>query len=142
MLNSLRILRLGFLYFVLVFGAGFILGPLRVLFLEPQLGSRTAELLEMPIMLVVIWLASGWLMRHFLIGLKLGEQIGVGVVAVVGVLVADVAVGVLLRGMTVSEVFLRRDLVSSVAYYGLLVLCALMPWLRGKGIGQAIPTDP
>lgn len=137
----LRMLRLGFLYFALVFGAGFILGPLRVLFLEPQVGSRTAELLEMPIMLVVIWLASGWLGRRFLRERKPGERIGVGVVAVVGVLVADVAVGVLLREMTVSEVFLRRDMVSSVAYYGLLVLFALMPWLQGKIIEQATLTD-
>lgn len=52
----LRLLRLSLLYFTLVFGAGFILGPLRVLFLEPRLGTRNAELLEMPIMLVVIWL--------------------------------------------------------------------------------------
>ena len=41
------ILKAGVLYFALVFGAGFVLGPFRILWLVPHFGTRTAELLEM-----------------------------------------------------------------------------------------------
>ncbi|WP_088889624.1 hypothetical protein [Leptolyngbya ohadii] len=128
----LQILKLSLLYFFLVFGAGFVLGPIRVLLLEPQLGSRFAELIEMPIMLLVIWQAAGWLTRRFTQSLSASDRLSIGILAVLGVLVADTAVGVFLRGMTVTEVFLRRDIVSGTAYYVLLALCALMIWFRGK----------
>lgn len=130
----LQILRLSLLYFLLVFGAGFVLGPLRVLFLEPRLGSRTAELLEMPIMLMVIWASAGWLARRFAGNLSTEKQLGIGSLAVLAVLIADTAVGVFLRGMTIAQIFLRRDPISAAAYYGLLVLCALMVWLQGRRI--------
>jgi hypothetical protein len=126
-----RILRLSLLYFGLVFGAGFLLGVVRVLLLEPRFGTRVSELLEMPVMLLVIWVAAGWLTRRFK-PLSTAEWLSIGILAVLEVLAADVAVGVFLRGMTLVEVFLRRDVVSSVAYYGLLVLCGLMPWLQGR----------
>jgi hypothetical protein len=41
-------------YFMFVFGAGCILGPSRVLVLEPNLGKRYAELLELILMIMVI----------------------------------------------------------------------------------------
>lgn len=41
--SMLRIFRLSGLYFTIVFGAGFILGPIRVLLLEPHLGTRKME---------------------------------------------------------------------------------------------------
>ncbi len=132
----LRTIGLSWLYFALVFGAGFVLGPIRVLLLEPNLGTRIAELLEMPVMLLVIWLAAGWLSRRFTQGLSAIAQISIGALAVAWVLAADVAVGVFLRGMTVAEVFLHRDAVSGIAYYGLLTVCALLPWQRGRQVSE------
>ena len=49
----MRILKAGMLYFVFVFGAGFLLGPIRILWIVPRLGTRVAELLEAPIMFVI-----------------------------------------------------------------------------------------
>lgn len=129
--KMLRILKLGLLYFALVFGAGFVLGPLRVLLLEPRLGARTAELLEMPLMLGAIWLASRGLVQRAQ-DLSAQACLGIGAIAVMLVLTADVAVGVFLRGMTVAEVFLRRDWVAGVAYYALLGLCGLMPGWQSR----------
>jgi hypothetical protein len=37
-----------------VFGTGFVLGPIRVLWAVPRLGERVAELMEAPLMLVAI----------------------------------------------------------------------------------------
>jgi hypothetical protein len=42
-------------------------------------------------------------------------------------LAAELAVGVLLRGMSATEVFLNRDPVSGAAYYAALLLFAVMP---------------
>ena len=60
----MRILRTALIYFALVFGAGFVLGPLRVLFVVPRIGPRAAELAEIPLMLVVIWFAARWIARR------------------------------------------------------------------------------
>ena len=49
-----RTIRGGLAYFALVFGAGFVIGVLRVAFLVPRFGERLAELAEMPLMLLFI----------------------------------------------------------------------------------------
>ncbi len=53
-----RIVKTALLYFALVFGAGFVLGPIRILWVVPRFGTRMAELMEAPIMLVVSILAT------------------------------------------------------------------------------------
>ena len=42
------ILKAGVLYFALVFGAGFVLGTIRTLWVVPRVGTRKAELMETP----------------------------------------------------------------------------------------------
>ena len=44
----MQIVKAAVLYFALVFGAGFVLGPIRILWVAPRLGARVAELLEAP----------------------------------------------------------------------------------------------
>jgi hypothetical protein len=60
-----RIIWAGLTYFALVFGVGFILGPIRILLIVPRLGERVAELLEAPVMLLVIIFAALWVVRRF-----------------------------------------------------------------------------
>ena len=40
----MQILKAGVLYFALVFGAGFVLGTIRILWVVPSFGTRMAEL--------------------------------------------------------------------------------------------------
>jgi hypothetical protein len=49
----MQILKAGVLYFALVFGTGFVLGPIRILWVVPRFGARIAELMEAPIMIVI-----------------------------------------------------------------------------------------
>ena len=49
----MQTIEAGVLYFALVFGAGFVLGTVRTLWVAPRVGARKAELMETPIMLVV-----------------------------------------------------------------------------------------
>ncbi|MDH5176640.1 MAG: hypothetical protein OEX15_08255, partial [Gammaproteobacteria bacterium] len=53
------------LYFLLVFSAGFMLGTVRVLFIVPAIGERAAELLEMPLMLLVVAMAARFIVGKF-----------------------------------------------------------------------------
>lgn len=122
-------LKAAAIYFALVFGVGFMLGTVRVLWLVPIVGVRTAELIESPVMLLAMILAARWVGRHLCRGLGQMRLLGVGLIAVGLVLAADVAVGIGLRGMSLTEVFTDRDAVSGSVYYGLLGLYALMPWL-------------
>lgn len=128
----MRILRAAVLYFLLVFGAGFVLGTGRVLFLVPLLGERAAELLEIPLMLGVIVFAARWIVRHSLEDRRLISTLSVGFIAMGLVLIADLTVGMLLRGMSAAEVFLHRDPVTGAAYYASLVLFAAMPALLAR----------
>jgi hypothetical protein len=130
--RTVQVLWLGGLYFVIVFGVGFLLGPVRVLWLEPRVGARTAELIEAPIMLAAIVLAGRWAYHRARAQGVAVSLPGVGVVAAALVLLADLAVGLGLRGMTPLQVVVGRDPVSGIVYYGLIGLLALMPWLHGQ----------
>jgi hypothetical protein len=125
------VLTAGMTYFGLVFGAGFRLGPLRVLFVEPRVGARWAELLEAPVMFVVIMVVARWAVRCWTEIRLPATWCLVGLMAASLVLAADVAVGVGLRGLTVSEVFINRDPVTGPVYYGLVASMAAAPcWFR------------
>jgi hypothetical protein len=51
-------LKAGVVYFALVFGAGFVLGTIRTLWVAPRVGVRTAELAEAPMMFGISILAA------------------------------------------------------------------------------------
>lgn len=61
----MQVLKVGVLYFVLVFGIGFVLGTIRTLWVAPRVGVRAAELMETPVMLVVTIAVARWGVRGF-----------------------------------------------------------------------------
>lgn len=122
-------LKPGFVYFLLVFGTGFVLGTVRVLLIVPLVGHRTAELLEMPLMLIATVLAARWTIRRFPELRTSASRLAIGGIALGLMLGGELAVGIGLRGMSSAEVFLSRDPVSGTAYYVSLILFAVMPWL-------------
>lgn len=128
----LKQLKPAMAYFALVFGAGFVLGPIRVLWLVPRVGERTAELLELPLMLVVIVLAARWTTRRFAPASPPSGWLVIGLIALGLLLAAELGVGIVLRGGSPAEALLARDPVSGTAYYASLALFALMPWLLAR----------
>ena len=56
--DIMRIMKAGVLYFSRVFGAGFVLGPIRILWVVPRFGTRIAKLMEAPIMFAVTIVAA------------------------------------------------------------------------------------
>lgn len=115
------------LYFGLVFGAGFILGPIRILMVVPRVGVRWAELMEAPIMLMVIIVVSRRMVRRFPEPSKLPSRLAMGFLALVLMLGAEFSLTYILQGISVREYLANRDPVSGTVYYALLVVFAILP---------------
>jgi len=128
----MQVLKAGALYFVLVFGAGFVLGPIRILWVVPRVGERTAELMEAPIMLGVIVLAARWIGRRVAVPPTAPKLLGVGFVALGLLLVVEFTVVLWLRGLTIGEYFARRDPVAGTVYIMMLGVFAVMPLLVAR----------
>jgi hypothetical protein len=125
-------LKAGVLYFALVFGAGFVLGPIRILWLVPRFGTRTAELMETPLMLAVIIVAARWVTRRLALPSTSSKRLGVGLVALGLLLVAEFSVVLWLRGMTIREYLAGRDPMAGTVYIVMLGLFAIMPLLVAR----------
>lgn len=115
-------------YFGLVFAAGFLLGIIRVLFLAPELGERAAELIEMPIMLVVIYLSARFITGRFAIT-AVPRLVSVGCLALLILLAVEFSAVLQLRDLTIGEYLAERDPVAGIAYLAGLFVFAAMPAL-------------
>jgi len=121
----------GAVYFALVFGVGFLLGIVRVLLLEPHLGERWAELAEMPMMLVAIFLSARFVVQRFPASRRVSYLLS-GAVALSLLLLMEFSIVLAIRGLTITQYFAERDPVSGSAYALMLVIFAIMPWILGE----------
>jgi hypothetical protein len=128
----MQILKAGVLYFAVVFGAGFVLGPIRILWLVPRLGARVAELLEAPIMLVITIVAARWIVRRLVVPPTPSSRLGVGGVALSLLLIAEFTLVFWLQGLSIRQYLAARDFVAETVYYLMLVVFALMPFLVAR----------
>jgi hypothetical protein len=123
----MQILKAGVFYFALVFGAGFVLGPIRILWVVPRFGTRMAELMETPIMFVVTVVAARWIVRRLVVPFKPSIRLGMGCIALGLMLVAEFTLVLWLRGLSINEYLANRDPVSGTVYYAMLGAFAIMP---------------
>src|SRR5579863_6092753 len=98
-----QILQAGILYFALVFGAGFVLGAIRTLWVVPRVGTRMAELMETPVMLVVIIVASKWVVLHLAVPSAPSARLGMGGIGLCLLLVGEFGLVLWLRGLSLRE---------------------------------------
>lgn len=122
-------LRASLWYFSLVFGAGFVLGTIRVLWLVPRVGVRAAELLEAPVMLVAIVVCARWVMGRFAHPPGWRHRLLIGALALALLLAAEFTLVLGLRGMSLGAYLASRDPVAGTAYGVMLLAFALMPLL-------------
>jgi hypothetical protein len=128
----MQILNAGVLYFALVFGAGVVLGSMRVFWVVPHLGERTAELIEEPLLLGVTMLAARWVARRLAIQPTWFSRLGMGGVALGLLLAAEWTLMLWMRGVSISEYVASRDHVSGTVYLLMLGVFALMPLLVAR----------
>ncbi len=130
--DALRIVKAGALYFACVFGAGFMLGSVRVPLLVPRLGVRMSELIEMPLMFCAIVLAARWIVRRYELPPKPGPRLSAGALALAMLLLAELTLVIWLQGLTIERYFASRDPVSGTVYAAMLLVFAAMPlWVGG-----------
>lgn len=123
-------MRSAVLYFGVIFGAGFLLAMIRVPFLVPQLGERTAELIEMPFMFAAIYWTAGYVVRRYAGDISRRGWAVVGLLALALLVAAEFVLAVILAERSVGEYIAARDPVSGSVYLFGLLLFAVMPWLR------------
>ena len=128
----MQVLKVGLLYFALVFGTGFVLGPIRVFWVAPHLGERTAELMEMPIMLMVMMVAARWIVRRLAVPSTWSSRLGMGGIALGLLLAAEWILGLWLRGLSIGAYVAGRDPVAGTVYLLMLGVFALMPRLVAR----------
>ncbi|HXY13541.1 MAG TPA: hypothetical protein VEI26_03470 [Terriglobales bacterium] len=128
----MRVLRAGALYFAIVFGVGFLLGPIRILWIVPRVGTRTAELIEAPIMLAVSVFVARWVVRWLTIPPTFSARLGMRLLALVLMLAAELSLVLWLRRMSVRDYFAERDPVAGTAYYVVLGAFAVMPQIVAR----------
>jgi len=125
-------LQAGALYFALVFGAGWILGPLRELWVVPRLGRTASVLLEAPLMLGAMTAAARWTVRRLAVSPALETRAAMGLVALGLLLVAEVAGMRWLRGLSIADYLAGfRSVVGGITLL-LFLLFAAMPALVGR----------
>jgi len=117
------------LYFAIVFGAGFLLGPIRVLWLEPRFGMTAAALCEAPLLLAAMILAARWVPGKVGLPLRLPLLATMGIGALVLQQFADFIVGIALRGLAPGEQLAHFMTPAGMIYGGLLLAFAAMPML-------------
>lgn len=125
----MHIFQAGFTYFALVFGAGFLLGAIRVTLLVPSLGVRFAELLEMPVMLVAILLAARFIVSRFTLSRAIPVRLGVGAIALSLLLCTEFSLAFVIQGQSVSQHIAGKDPVSGSVFAAMLIVFACMPLL-------------
>lgn len=123
----MRILKAGILYFAVVFGAGFLLGSIRILWVSPRLGVRAAELLETPVMIGVTIVAAGWIVRKLVVPPTLASRLGMGFIALTLLLLAEFTLVLWLRGISIRDYLASRDPVSGTVNYAALGVFGVMP---------------
>ncbi len=128
----MQILKASTLYFALVFGAGFVLGVVRIVWVVPRFGTRTAELMETPFMFVVTIVAARWIVRRLAVPSTPSSRLGMGSVGLGLLLVAELTLVLWLRGLSLSEYLASRDPVSGTVYDVMLGVFAVMPLLVGR----------
>ena len=127
----MRALKASLIYFAAVFGLGFVLGAIRVPFLVPRLGVRSAELLELPIMLAASFFSARWVVRR-LGPFPAAKRLGIGAMALALMLAAELTMVFAVQGQSLTRYVATRDPVSGIAYILSLIAFAFMPLLAGR----------
>ncbi len=134
-----KVLRAAIAYFAIVFGAGFTLGALRVFFIVPMIGDRVAELIELPVMLVVVVVAARWVTRRLAVPVDAPTRLAMGGIALGLMLAFEFTVVLKLRGMTLRSYIDGFDPVAGSAYYAAQVAMGLMPWILARREKSRVP---
>lgn len=126
----------GIAYFAVVFGIGFMLGVFRVLAIEPRMGSTVSVAFELPLMLLVSWLAARRLVVVFEVTPSLRARLVMAVIGLVLLVAAESALGRIF-GQSLGEQFssygTMRGALTLVGQLGFAAMPLLVRWPQSAG---------
>jgi phosphoglycerol transferase MdoB-like AlkP superfamily enzyme len=129
---NVHTVKAGGLYFILVFAAGWVFGPIREFWLIPLVGQTAGLLFEAPFMLLVMIAACQWVIRRLRVPYALKTRAAIGLIAL-GLLVLAEAVGVRwIRRLSLAEYLARFSLISGSITLVSFLLYAAMPMLVNR----------
>lgn len=121
-------LRAGLFYGAAAFACGSVLGPLRVLVLEPRFGALGALAIEAVPMLLALALLAPWVAAAQGLGVAASGRLRMGLWALALVLVLEIALSLALGRLGAWVAGFATP--AGMAGLGLLAALALMPLLR------------
>ncbi len=129
---AVNIIIAGVAYFVSVFAAGFVLGTVRVLVLEPRVGPLTAVLVETPLMLAVSWLLCGYWIKRFAVPAGAASRLLMGGLAFALLIVAETLLGVFGFGRSLTVVLAGYKTAPGAVGLAAQALFGLFPLIRPR----------
>ena len=124
-------LIIGLRYYAIVFSIAFALGVTRTLVIAPALGATIAVLLEIPVLVIVSWLAARLLLKDR--PFALWQSATIGAFAFALTIASEVILAQLIRGQGISE--WAADVARPLGLIGLAgqIVFGLMPMMVGQG---------
>lgn len=124
------IIRAALAYFGIVFACAFLFGIVRVLLLAPATGAMAAVEIEIPLILMISWLAATWVIARFGVAARMGARLAMGGLAFGILMLAEAGLALVAFG-TPWRVY-AADLASGPGLLGLAgqLAFALVPALR------------
>ena len=141
-MSPVRILGASAAYSLALVATGWLLGPLRVLLIEPRVGPVVAVWMEAPLMALAIMLAAHWISRLFSLGRSMIARLEVGLLALLLVIAAEIIGGQLMRGRSIMDTLEGWIAPAGWPLIGLYLLLLLAPWLLGSSPTDTVDRSP
>lgn len=121
-------------YAAMVFVAGIVTGSLRVLWLAPRIGAARATAAELPVMLLVSWIACGIALRRWRVADGRQERAAMGAIAFVALMTAEAGLATALGGGPAALVRGWETSAGLLGLAGQLTFAAIPLLARGSRI--------
>ena len=122
-------LKAGAAYFGLVFAVGWMLGPVRELWIIPRFGHTAGVLFEGPLLLAAMLASARWVIQRCFVSDTLATRLSIGLVATGFLVIAELLGIWWMRGVSLSGYLTTFDTVSGGVSALLILLFAAMPVL-------------
>jgi hypothetical protein len=100
------VFKAGFYYFLITFLIAFVLGAIRVTLVIPLVGELSAVLMEVPLMILVSWKVSAWVMKKYFSARPIQDYFSIGLIAFLFLMLTEYFLAIFTFGRTSDEFFL------------------------------------
>lgn len=126
-----QVLKAGAVYFLIAVGAEFVLEVIRLQLVALHVSERLADILEIPNVLLATVIGSRWVVDRFTLPPLPGIRLGVGLVALVLMLISEWTVIQALQSLSVEGYVAGQDAAVEPIPVGALGVLTVMPFLSG-----------